>query len=132
MGDVIEMVTKSALSDQEIIVSIDWRNFESEKYLEDVKFDVTKRPPQVFLNGKTGTRLTITGLKKAWTREMFRDLTRAVNGLNSPFFDKSDKFQVKVSLDLGNEDVEKDWSRDILKTDTIQKKALWKLEAEIE
>jgi hypothetical protein len=51
LGGVIEMITKSALSDKEIVVKVDWSLFEQERYLEDVNFEVTEREPELFING---------------------------------------------------------------------------------
>ena len=92
LGDVIEMTTKSANSN-EVYVRIDWTQFAEHRYLEDVPIKIIERKhPVYFLNGSTGTRIVIHGFRKEWERGMARSVLRAVTSISSPF-ETMDSFQ---------------------------------------
>ncbi len=84
LGDEIILITRSEEND-EIVVNIDWRSFESSKYLEDVKVTVRARPPECFKGDKTGTRIEIGRLRTRWNRGMVRELHRNIVSICSPF-----------------------------------------------
>lgn len=97
LGNVIEMTTKSANS-KEVFVKIDWTNFNNYKYLKDVPITIIERStPNVFKNGKTGTNILISDLRKKWERGIAREVKRSITALASPF-DVNDSF--KPSFDI--------------------------------
>jgi hypothetical protein len=83
LGKKIELVTR-AKSNNEIVVEINWENFEKDEYLEKIQVTVKERKPLVFIDNKTGTRIKISNLRSLWNRGMVRDLYRAVNSICSP------------------------------------------------
>lgn len=85
LGNVIEMVTKSANSD-EVSVRIDWTKFAEHRYLDDVTIKIVEHSrPTYFTNGKTGTRIVIRGFRRKWERGMVRNVFRAITSITSPF-----------------------------------------------
>ena len=92
LGNIIEMTTK-AEGENEVFVKIDWTDFESVKYLEDVPIEIVVRnEPEIFKDGKTGTNILISNLRKKWERGIAREVKRAVTALASPF-ESSDSFK---------------------------------------
>jgi signal transduction histidine kinase len=104
LGRNIELITRSNKS-EEIVVAIDWTDFEKKKYLEEIPVTVHERKPQLFTNTRTGTKITIRGLSTAWNRGMLRSIARSVNSICSPF-KSPDSF--KAVLDIRDED-KKEW-----------------------
>ncbi|MFY7938334.1 MAG: ATP-binding protein [Flavobacterium sp.] len=92
LGNIIEMTTKSVDSN-EVYVKIDWRAFDNYKYLEEVPITIIERTvPSIFKNGKTGTNILISDLRKQWERGMAREVKRSITALASPF-DVNDSFK---------------------------------------
>ena len=92
LGNVIEMTTKSADS-KEVFVKIDWTDFDKYKYLDQVPITILEREmPTIFKNGKTGTNILISDLRKKWERGIARDVKRSITALASPF-DVNDSFK---------------------------------------
>lgn len=92
LGNVIEMTTKSE-NENEVFVKINWTDFENYKYLEDVPITIKERPnPVLFKDGKTGTNILISNLRKNWSRGMAREVKRSITALASPF-EKNDSFK---------------------------------------
>ncbi|WP_299684810.1 ATP-binding protein [uncultured Dokdonia sp.] len=85
LGNKIELTTKAENS-QEVYVRIDWTDFNNYKYLEDVPIKIIERDkPNIFKNGKTGTSITISNLRKTWGRGIAREVKRSITALSSPF-----------------------------------------------
>src|SRR5581483_7002652 len=84
LGNRVKMITRKKGS-PEVVVDIDWREFEAAGYLSDVAVTVKEREAQWFTDKRTGTRLEITALRATWNRAMVRDLHRSVNSICSPF-----------------------------------------------
>lgn len=88
LGNQIEMTTKKE-DEKEVYVKIDWLAFNKYRYLEQVPITIIERDtPELFKNGKTGTSISITNLRKEWTRGVARNVKRTITALVSPF--KSD------------------------------------------
>ena len=91
LGNLIEMITKSADSD-EVSVSIDWTKFAEHRYLDEVPIKIIEHEqPIYFTNGKTGTRIVIRGFRRKWERGMVRNVFRAITSITSPF-ERMDSF----------------------------------------
>ena len=132
LGDDIEMITKSAGSDKEIVVKINWKTFKETKYLEDATFDVTERNPKLFINGKTGTYIRVKELRNNWSLPKYKDLSRTIFSLNSPFQDKGEnEFSTKLELDIEDKNKEKKWKKKMPKIEGIKDLALWSLKCTI-
>lgn len=97
LGNVIEMTTK-AQNSQEVYVKIDWRDFNEFKYLSEVpiKISIRKRPV-LFKDGRTGTNIVISHLRKIWERGIARDVKRSISSLSSPFTQK-DSFHANFEI----------------------------------
>ncbi len=120
LGKKIEMVTRSA-GENEVAVSIDWRDFEKDNYLEDINVSVVQRAPIVFTGAKTGTVMKITDLRNIWNRGAVRELHRAINSICSPY-KAPDEFS--AGLVLGDAD-KKDWLENLFTWEDAQKYRLF-------
>ena len=91
LGEHITLVTRKAGQD-EIVISVDWKQFASAQYLEDVPVTVQRRKPEYFLGRTTGTRIEVTRLwpKNRWIRGRVRNLARSITSICSPFDEKED------------------------------------------
>lgn len=97
LGNVIEMTTKSA-NHKEVFVKIDWTDFENYKYLEDVPIKIiTRDKPIIFKDGKTGTNISISNLRKKWERGIAREVKRSITALASPF-EQNDSFKPSFGI----------------------------------
>lgn len=97
LGNVIEMTTK-AQNSQEVYVKIDWRDFNEFKYLSEVPIKISiRKKPVLFKNGKTGTNIVISHLRKIWERGIARDVKRSISSLSSPFT-KKDSFHANFEI----------------------------------
>lgn len=126
LGKVIEMTTKTS-NDKEVYVSIDWTKLEDYTYLKDVPVTIHERnTPEVFLDGATGTKIEIRGLRKKWTRGSVRAVNRAISSLSSPF-SSIDSFQARFEAPE-----HEDWIKDILNWEDIKENALYNFNLEID
>lgn len=97
LGKKILLITRSR-KQQEIVVEIDWSEFEKKKYLEDVPVTIKEREPEMFTGKKTGTYIRISNLWNPWTRGMVRNVYRATNSICSPF-NSPDSFRTEFRLE---------------------------------
>lgn len=126
LGNVIEMITRKKGS-QEIIVKIDWREFESERYLSGVNVQIQEREPMTFKNNDTGTKIKITKLRSQWDRGMVRDTYRSVTSIVNPFESKESRFRIEFECpDFP------DFLKGLMKPDEIQDFALWHATCDME
>lgn len=126
LGFHIEVISKMKNAD-EVKLVIDWKDFEQDLFLEDVKVAINTNPFPIYFkdNKKKGTKITIRQLKGHWTRGTVRELYRAVNSLNSPF-ETRDAFKTYFKLD------NQDWLRGLMTFKKIEDHALYYAEAVIE
>lgn len=119
LGNVIEMTTKSTNS-KEVFVKIDWTSFNNYKYLEDVPIIIYERKmPKLFKNGKTGTSILISNLRKKWERGIAREVKRSITALASPF-DINDSF--KPSFDILDKP---EWFEGLMKWEDVKDYSLF-------
>ncbi len=124
LGNVIELVTRKS-GHKEIYLKIDWNVFKESNYLEEVPIEISEREPQIFKNGKTGTRITIKKLKRTWTKLAVREFYRSLNSICFPF-NPSGSFRVNFEID------KKEWVEGLLSLNKIGEYALFKFKCEIE
>jgi len=123
LGRDIELITRAS-GEKEVVVNIDWSDFEKAKYLEDVGIDVTERRPKIFTGSKTGTRIEISNLREMpWTRRRTRALYRSITSICSPFespFSGPGKFKTDLLLqpELG-------WLKGLLKPEDVLGESLF-------
>ena len=110
----------------EVVVQIDWGDFERARYIGDVTIEVTERPPRVFSGSRAGTRIEITRLKEVWTRGMVRGLHRQIHSICSPFA-RPDDFQADLVLDP-----DPGWLEGLLDSDSVLESALFRAKCEID
>ncbi len=97
LGNQIEMTTKKE-NEKEVYVKIDWSIFNKYRYLEQVPVTIVEREiPILFKNGKTGTSITISNLRKEWTRGVARNVRRTITALVSPF-ESNDSFKAEFDV----------------------------------
>lgn len=131
LGSRIELVTKSAHSKKEVVIKIDWDDFSKEKYLEEATFLVEERTPVIFTSTKTGTRITMSGLRYTWTAKKYDELTRNINSLKSPF-ELAGDFKVVQKLSLKDKKKEDRWQTQIIEPEDIRTAALWEASGAVE
>lgn len=85
LGQVIHVVTRQARQ-REVVIEVDWREFERKRFLDQVTLHVVERDPVVFTGRRTGTRIEISKLRDLpWSRRLVRSLHRAITSISSPF-----------------------------------------------
>lgn len=97
LGNQIELVTKKDGAN-EVFVKIDWTIFNNYRYLDEVPVKIIEREqPLLFKNGATGTSITISDLRKEWTRGVARSVKRTITALVSPF-EAHDSFNAEFDI----------------------------------
>lgn len=92
LGRYLTVVTRKKEHPQEIVIQIDWNQFEEEgKRLSDVEFDVTLREPQVFVKD-SGTLLHMKDVRTPWTERNVKKVQRYLERMMSPFQGAKDFF----------------------------------------
>lgn len=119
LGSQVTLVTRKK-NNLEVVVEIDWRDFEKGTYLDDIKVSIREREPKVFPRPRTGTQIEIRRLRDTWTRGMVRDLYRAIMSICSPFESPSD-FETALVLHPQN-----GWLDGLLKPSEVLDFALFK------
>ncbi len=96
LGNEITLISKTA-EDKEVHLKINWISLNQAKGINDFTVDVEEKDiPTYFINGKTGTRIIIEGLKTTWDRRQVREVYRNLTSLNSPFSGTNDSFKVEI------------------------------------
>lgn len=124
LGNHIRLISKSEDSENEVYFEINWNDFDSDRYLDEIDVHIYERTPEVFLNGTTGTRIEIDCLKHKWLKGELRNVYKNILTLNSPF-KANDSFNVKV------ETTHQEWISDLLKYEKFVDQALFKAHVEI-
>lgn len=88
LGNIIEVITRTRDSDSEIEVEVNWRLFESSKYLSEIPIYWMSRKPKIFTGNKHGTKIIIQDLKKPWTKDMVFELVEKLEALQAPLKEK--------------------------------------------
>ena len=117
LGNNIEIISKKE-GHKEILLEINWRNFDTGAMLNEVPVILKERVPEYFTEGLTGTKIMIKDLKNIWTKDVFRELYRSVNSLSSPF-EAIDSFEVLFDFD------NKEWLKGLLTFEEIKNYALY-------
>jgi len=96
LGRYITVITRQKDS-PEVVVSVDWDAFLTEKYLSGTLVSVKERAPQYFTGESTGTRIEISKLNEELSRGTIRQIHRSVNSITSPFRGPAD-FTAKLEV----------------------------------
>jgi len=125
LGNQIELITKKSGA-KEVFVKIDWTIFNNYRYLDDVPVKIIEREqPLLFKNGATGTSITISDLRKEWTRGVARNVKRTITALVSPF-EANDSFNAE--FDIADKP---GWFEGLLEWDDIKDYALFNFKVTI-
>ena len=125
LGYEIELTSKKA-GQKEVFLKIDWTRFEDAKYLNEVPIDIIERDePELFLDGKTGTKILIRNLRTEWEEKMAQEVYRSLKSLSTPF-EMIDSFKVSVKID------KEEWIKDIRLFEDVEELALFRFEVTLE
>ncbi len=125
IGNRLILVSKTITSNQEIVVEVDWKRFESYKLnLRDVEIEYYMRLPEVFTgSANSGVMLEISDLKYSWTEQNIKNIAGVLKRMKSPFKNIND-----FSVSLKFEDCPDDFSQyENLELTDILEKAHYKL-----
>ena len=120
LGNRIRLTTRAQGSD-ECVVEIDWKELIKRPYLDEAPVTIRTRQPDVFADGRTGTRIEVGELRPPeWTRGEVRRLCNQITSICSPFQERGD---FRATLDVpGNEH----WIEDLPDFSAIIDRAIWK------
>lgn len=124
LGDTIELVTRKQ-NCSEVCLKIDWKTFQTAKYLEDVPVRIVEREPVVFKGNSTGTLITVKNLRSEWDRGMVREIHRSITALCSPF-DFEDSFSPELICS------KTEWLDDLFTWEQAKDYSLFKVSCTIE
>jgi len=124
LGEKIELITRKK-NKKEILLSFDWDDIKNHKYLDEVSISITEREPEVFINERTGTKITISKIKQPFTREEVRNIYRSLMTFCDPFL-AVNSFKVDFDIDR------KEWLEDLFSYHDITQYALYHVEAVLE
>lgn len=127
LGNVIVLTTRTQGDESEINVEVNWVMFEQNKYLEEIPVYWWLSKPTAFVGEKHGTRIVIRDLKKAWSRDMVRDLQTKLEALQAPL---REKYNFEIDLIAPEFPDLKKRKKIIL--DEILKKALYSFEGSVD
>lgn len=83
LGRLLQLVTRTA-GGPELVMDIDWDEFDASMYLDQIGVSVREREPEVFTGNATGTLLTVSALRERWNSLHVRALQRGLRRLQSP------------------------------------------------
>lgn len=120
LGNQIKLTTR-AQEAKECFVEIDWNELIQKPYLDEAPVTIRTRPPEVFADGRTGTRIEVSELRPpAWTRGEVRRLCNQITSICSPFQERGD-FLATLQVP-GNEH----WIEDLPDFAAIIGRSIWK------
>ena len=119
LGRDIEIITRQD-GQNEIYFKLDWNQFDSELFLDEIPIVIEERAP-LYFREHSGTLIKIRDLDP-WDRKKFRDTYRQITSLNSPF-ESSESFIVELNTTL------EDWLEGRMDFSKIKEFALYKSSA---
>ena len=120
LGNRIRLTTRASGSD-ECVVEVDWNKLIAKPFLDEAPVRIQVRPPEVFKEGSTGTRIEIRGLRPpAWSRREVRGLCNQITSICSPF-EQPGEFRATLEVP-GNEQ----WIEDLPDFAAILERAIWR------
>lgn len=125
LGSDVKLITRMA-DKPEVVVSVDWKQFESGRFLDQIEVSVNERKPEVFKGKKSGTRIEISRLRERWTRGKVRHLYRSIMSICSPFEEPSD---FKPTLEI---DPDEGWLDGLIDVQNLLKSSLFRATCRIE
>lgn len=95
LGRKLRLVTRAA-GYREVVVTVDWDEFDRDGYLDAVPVHVLEREPEHFINGSTGTELVISEARCLWTEKRVKKVHRTLRRLQNPLGDGSRSFAITL------------------------------------
>ena len=89
-----------------VTVSIDWEQFSSDQYLDELDIPVKRKPLESSPRLKTGVTLEIEDLRDQWTRKKVEGLIRELRRVATPPED-GDQFEIHLDLSAFTDDTAK-------------------------
>lgn len=78
LGRKVRLISRKSGS-KEVVVEINWKDFDNDKPLSEVPVHISERDPEKFTGKNTGTYIEISDLQEMpWTRRRVRALYRAI------------------------------------------------------
>ena len=119
LGNRITLTTR-ALDCDECVVDIDWNELIDKPFLDEAPVRIQIRRPEVFTEGRTGTRIEVRELRPpAWTKREVRSLCSQITAICSPF-EGAGEFRAVLGVP-GHED----WIEDLPDFAAILDQAMW-------
>lgn len=84
IGAELELVTRCAGAEEELVLKVSWHHFDHDQYLDEVENVWFSRKPLEFTGENHGTLLLIRSLRIAWNQEMVTKLNNGLVRLVSP------------------------------------------------
>ncbi len=100
LGEVTKLVSVARTSEgkkERVTVEINWEDFASDVYLDEVKIDAKRVYLERGDRTKTGVELTVTRLREAWTRKKLEKLIKELRRVLSPL-DDADLFEIHLDI----------------------------------
>lgn len=98
IGDQLKIISKTIATQQELVVIIDWKKFDSNSLdLKDVEIEYRMEFPKHFESWDTGTILEISDLKSHWDKDEVERIADTLKRMKSPFQGAND-FNVKLEF----------------------------------
>jgi hypothetical protein len=97
IGRGLEMITR-ARGRKEVLVRIDWDDFDTDKFLDEIKVDASEREAKVFVGDATGTRLTVTRHRAEWSEAMVKRVHYTLRKLQTPLVRRKPPFAVSLEV----------------------------------
>ena len=120
LGNRIRLTTRAHESD-ECVVDVDWNELIAKPFLDEAPVKIEVRPPEVFTEGRTGTRIEIRELRDPpWSRREVRGLCNQITSICSPF-EQPGEFRATLEVP-GNEQ----WIEDLPDFAAILDRAIWR------
>ena len=120
LGNRITLTTR-ALDCDECVVDIDWNELIDKQFLDEAPVRIQVRPPEVFMGGRTGTRIEVRELRPPpWTRREVRSLCNQITSICSPF-EQAGEFRAVLQVP-GREH----WIEDLPDFAAILDHAMWR------
>jgi len=115
LGALIDLITRAKGDKFETLVEINWRQFDQDKPLSEVKVNWVQTKPKIFRESQTGTLIEMGLLHKKWNRRMVTNLAQKLAGLQSPFSER-ENFSIEfISDDFPDIEKEAKFPKKILK-----------------
>ena len=108
-------------------MDIDWNELIDKPFLDEAPVRIQVRAPEVFMGGRTGTRIEVRELRPpAWTRREVRSLCSQITSICSPF-EQAGEFRAVLQVP-GREQ----WIEDLPDFAAIPDRAMWRFRFRLE